>query len=351
MLVYAIVVSALALLTRYANLAVIVTGVAAIMFYSRQSMRKRVTDSLAYFLLSAIPLSLFLARNALGAGSIANRPAPYLHLPDRTVLEQGTSTILHWLLPGSVSQNVSTNHAQYLVIMALGIFLASGFLFSRRTQSDTPGGSNDWQFMPQVAWLFFVVYLVMLLSTLLWFDRLLPLNDRILSPLYLTGVVVFVSFLALAARRRARLFSLSLIAISVFFLAVKANETFALVEELGQDGLGYASAEWRGSRTIEYLKALPEVPIYSNDIPAAYLLAGRIVHSIPISTNPSSLTDNPNYLSEVNRMRHDLNNNNGYLVIIGSDPLHRIGEEAMSLFTQGVLLEALFPDGAVFHSE
>lgn len=349
---FTIFISALSLLTRYANLAVIVTGGVAIgLIYNGQAFRERLKSSFTYLLFSFFPLGVFLLRNLLRAESVFNRPAPSLHFPEAGVLKQGSSIILNWIVPETVLKLMSVRAIESLAILILfGLTISGLFLFIKRNPVDRQSPLDGIQITKAVAWIYFVAYLGLIAVTVMWFDRLLPLNDRILAPLYLAGMIVLVSFLVSNARSRGRAFSILLIGISIVFFFAKGRDAYRLYSDLRMDGLGYASVTWRTSRTIDYVKDLPDVPIYSNDLPAIYLLAGRTVHSVPISTNPSSQSSNPDFMDELYTMRNDLENKNGYLVLIGTDPLLKVSRASLPLFIEGMQLVAEFPDGAVFHA-
>lgn len=349
---FTIFVSALSLLTRYANLAVIVSGgVAITLIYNGRALRERLKSSVTYLLFSVFPLGVFLLRNLLSAESLFNRPAPSLHFPEAGVLEQGASTILNWIVPETVLKLISARVIESLAILILlGFIIVGIFLMIKRNQVARIEVLDCMRLTNVVIWIYFVTYLGLIIGTILWFDRLLPLNDRILAPLYLAGMIVLVSFLVSNTRNRGRAFSILLIGISIFFFYAKGRDAYRQISDLRTDGLGYASVTWRTSRTIDYVKNLPDVPIYSNDLPAIYLLAGRTVHSVPISTNPSSQSSNPDFMDELYTMRNDLENKNGYLVLIGADPLRKVSRASLPLFIEGMQLLADFPDGAVFHA-
>lgn len=344
-----ILISALAFLTRYANLVLAVTTIISLLLFPIQPLRKRIASIVVYSAISMLPLAVFIFRNALVAGSLVNRPTPFFHAPDTVVFEQGAVSILQWILPRTASQNLGQGWAYLLVLTLIGIITVGGYAIWKSlapTRSERQVRSR----MVCVFWIFFITYAGLILGTLFWFDRLLPLNDRILSPLFLTGLIVVLGAILTKASGRSRSLSILAVGISAILLIANASDALSYVAVLNQDGLGYASTEWRTSRTMKFIQDLPDVPIYSNDIPAAYLLAGRIVHSLPIIKNPSNLQINPDYQSEVARMRFDLLNENGYIVLVGSDPLHRVEPNALSTFTEGLELESLFPDGAVFHA-
>jgi len=346
-----ILLSALAFLTRYANLSLAVTAVISLVFLPAQPIRKRFAKSTFYIVLSMLPLAGFLLRNVLVAGSLANRPTPFFHPPDTAVVQQGVNSIMQWILPRTVTQNLNQVWANLLVLTLIGVITVGWYVgFIRKSFSQIRGEQHAVSRIVSVFWIFFITYLGLILGTLFWFDRLLPLNERILSPLFLAGLFIILSPVLTVAQGRSRSLSIMLIGISAILLVANARDALSYVEVLHQDGLGYASTEWRTSRTMKFIKDLPEVPIYSNDIPAAYLLADRIVHSLPITMNPSTFQINPNYQSEMDQMRFDLLNEDGYIVLIGSDPLHRVEADALSTFTEGLDLEVLFPDGAVFHA-
>jgi len=327
------------------------TAVISLVFLPAQPIRKRFAKSTFYIVLSMLPLAGFLLRNILVAGSLANRPTPFFHPPDTAVVQQGVNSIMQWILPRTVTQNLNQVWANLLVLTLIGVITVGWYVgFIRKSFSQIRGERHAVSRIVSVFWIFFITYLGLIMGTLFWFDRLLPLNERILSPLFLAGLFIILSPVLTVAQGRSRSLSIMLIGISAILLVANARDALSYVEVLHQDGLGYASTEWRTSRTMKFIKDLPEVPIYSNDIPAAYLLADRIVHSLPISMNPSTFQINPNYQSEMDQMRFDLLNEDGYIVLIGSDPLHRVEADALSTFTEGLDLEVLFPDGAVFRA-
>jgi hypothetical protein len=101
---------------------------------------------------------------------------------------------------------------------------------------------------------------------------------------------------------------------------------------------------------MEYLRALPPVPIYTNDIPAIYFHADRMAHFIPVKLNPAEETTRQDYPEELLEMRKTLNDKNGILILFGKDPEARLHSAELSDLLMGLEEVKAFEDAIIFQS-
>jgi hypothetical protein len=87
------------------------------------------------------------------------------------------------------------------------------------------------------------------------------------------------------------------------------------VIDLSQDGQGYASAYYRNSQTIDALKRLPEVDIWTNRVPAVNILAGRPAYALLAPIDPLTRLKRPNYDSSLNAIRQSVLDGKSILVV------------------------------------
>ncbi|HLE04787.1 MAG TPA: hypothetical protein VI729_09305, partial [Anaerolineales bacterium] len=146
---------------------------------------------------------------------------------------------------------------------------------------------------------------------------------------------------------RARL---SVAILCLGFAAFQIYRSGLIVESLARDGHGYSSERWRTSPTLAYARGLPAVPIFSNNLPAMYFIAGRTAYAIPSPTNLSNLEPNPSYGNELEEMRHLLRQGDGFLVLVGFAPTDVQGAEEWRNLTAGLLPVQGSAEGIVYRA-
>jgi hypothetical protein len=124
-----------------------------------------------------------------------------------------------------------------------------------------------------------------------------------------------------------------------------------VVESLSLDGHGYASQRWRTSPTLAYARSLPLGPIFTNNLPAVYFVAGRTAYAIPTPTNLSNLEANPAYALELSEMRELLRQADGYLVYVGYAPTDTQGSAEFKTLTSGLTPVRVFAEGVIYQAE
>ncbi len=174
----------IAFITRYVGVALVATGL-AILLIRPASWRKRLTDAGILVVVSGLPMFLWLVRNAILTGNLANRrllwhPIGYQHI--KAVALHG----LEWIVPAEFIYGGGQALAMIAVIAALiGASVArlarNGQLLSRFRRTG----------FPTVLVIHILLYLIALVFSLSLFDPGTQIGGRILLPVY-------VSIMALA---------------------------------------------------------------------------------------------------------------------------------------------------------
>jgi hypothetical protein len=144
-----------------------------------------------------------------------------------------------------------------------------------------------------------MAYLAFLVVSISLFDANTPLDDRILSPVFVSGTVLVLWSVQTAACRRPRLAAIPLAGLSLV-AATHVWQGGRIAAASYDGGWGFSSLAWRHSPMIDTLRALPEtVPVYSNVPEVVYLQTGRPARALPRPWLPMNREPNPGYASEV----------------------------------------------------
>jgi hypothetical protein len=338
-----------AFLTRYAGSALVAAGFFAILLAKSLDLRKRIRDLALYLLVTFIPMGLFLARNQILTGNLTNRPAPFWHPPVAERWYEAAETFLNWLLPPAITSSLS--HSRTFVILAMitvGIVLVYFFSKAQRNQQTEHQEFRNQLITSLFLYLLFNIFLI--LATVYFLDVLTPLDDRILVPIHF--VVLFLAVLVLSqwwevVSRQVRVF---IVLISAAILIAQAHQAYQTYERLRAEPQGYAGSFYRNSETLDYVRRLPGVPIFTNDLPAVYFWAQRIGVFIPNTFNPSSkeTVDPADFQEQLDSMREILRDNHGYLIIFGPNPRQRLPASQFKELTDGLTLIEEFNDGLIY---
>jgi hypothetical protein len=333
----------LAVVTRYAGLG-IVAGVLVVLWADAGKSRgHRLRESLLFLSLSLTPLLLFLFRNLLVAGDIANRPSPHWHPPPLATWSLGAETILRWFLPDRLVGGVGPTGSTLMVAVGAAIL---GLLLVRVLASpQTPPevAPAPWALARLLAGAI-LGYLGGIVVTALLLDRLITFDDRILVPAY----YLLLQLAVLGVAPWLRNVRLPIALVLAGFVTFQAVREIALVRALREDGQGYSAREWRESEVLRFVCGLPAIPVFSNDVPALYFACGRHVFPLPSRTNAASLATNLSYPAEMLKLEAAVQHEEGVIVIVGWYGEERLERLGIGELIGGLQPLAVFDDGIVY---
>jgi 4-amino-4-deoxy-L-arabinose transferase-like glycosyltransferase len=287
----AVAALAAALLTRYAGLALLPPAGLALLLWGRGSAGRRAAEAGALLALASAPLLLWLVRNRAAGGSAVNRTLAF-HPLGAAHVEDALRTLSFWVWPFQMGSG-------------LGIAVLVGmFVWAARAQL----AEREPAYLQLLVWLFAASYALFLALSVSFVDAGTPLQERVLSPLYVFGVVLGVTLLwkDLAARR-SRALRIAVAVALVGMLGAHALRGFDLWRVANDRGLGYADQRWSASELLREVRGLPDAALlYSNAPDLIDLLLDRETRWLPHRIDTTSSTSNPELETELERLRRDL---------------------------------------------
>ncbi len=293
-LIAAGVIVGLAVLTRYAGVALILTGV--IVVYDRaRSMRDRLQRVVVFGGIAGIGFGLWLLRNVFAGNSAVGREFIARKVQFSGPLRFAFRSMGTWLFPTKV---VPLGLQQVLVLF----FVVAGWFAWRASRRAAAPAARGERSLPWLMVVFFFSYLATWLITVTLLGNV-NFDHRFLSPLYIAAFALSATVVAAYVRTRSAS-TLARAATVVVFLVVAAGAitwtTQAFTWEGG--GLGYIDERWQTSATAQAVKQLPGTMIASNAPDAVYFLSERKAESLPWAyLSPG--TPNPNLRSEMQELK------------------------------------------------
>ncbi len=344
----------LAFLTRYSGLALIATFLVAI-FLFQPDWRSRFIR-IAQFLAGAVPpIAAWFVRNSLVAESATNRGMQF-NLIQISNIRTGLWNVADFLTPFQAWQEWlfrSGALSAFLIIFALFLlaWLAVNAWNSLFRSSNHPITQSPNPITFTTA-LYVFGYLGAVLFSMSFFDASTKFQHRILSPLYVSWMVLLVAIIYRTAKaaKNAKFFNdffanFAFLAVQSLVVVVLVLSTFNFQQSLTElreiDGLGYASWRWRQMNVLAIIKDLPpDIAIYSNSPPAVYLVTGRASRVIPSRVNPVSGQARSGYEQSLAEMRAELLAGRAVLALFDvSDIEDAFGDEIALQFDGLTLLE------------
>jgi 4-amino-4-deoxy-L-arabinose transferase-like glycosyltransferase len=309
-LVIAALVLGTAAATRYVGITLILPAVIALLVLQKKPFTQRLVDSVFLSVLSLLPLSIWLLRNVLLEASAANRTLAYHPIPLEYFWE-AIETVLQWLcpFPGPIK-------ARALVGLCI-VGLITGWDLFRLKIIIKKSEEISLSLKLQILILLFIFsYICMLFLSISYVDAATHLDFRILSPIYIFGVILFLLFTwDVKNFVRARSLWRAMLLYVLLLICYNAVNAYARISQIHEEGIGYTSEEWRTSEVLEFLRFVPEeIPIYSNGPDVINILLHREAKMIPVEIHSTSRLPNQDFASEMAQMTLDLQRHKGLVV-------------------------------------
>lgn len=271
------VCAGLACVTRYAGVTFILTGCFLIFFHLPLRIKKRLTHSIVFGLVSSSFFIANLIRNACITGTFTgNREKSVTSF--FTNLYYYGKVLYYWLPFMKNSEGLVTVFAVVFLVISIAIMV-----WRIRTNYNHESYQN-------IAMAFGIIYILFIVITAS-ISRYETINNRLLVPAYapllLVAVYAFgrLSFKLMFFRKTLTIILLA--GAFILFISSQALESYSMYQEFNTWGIpGYTDDGWRNSPITQYLKQHPQVftpqaPVYSNAHEAAYFTADVAAESLP----------------------------------------------------------------------
>lgn len=296
LLVTSAIVTGLALLTRYAGVSAVLTGCLCIVALSRASLPRRLLVTAIFGIVALCPVSLWLLRNSMVSSTLTNRSLT-IHPIKFDQVKTGILTLSNWLcLPQDWTLSVRIG----LLVLCAALILTGYVIFLKHNKDHE---NRRMLFVPSLFIIFTFSYLLVLGISISFVDAHTPLSMRILSPMYVIGVIgiVCLSYMVWLTCKKRHMAAILILVISFLFLSNQSIKTASFANSLHLYGSSssFLNKYWRQSPLIQIIKSLPDdIAIYTNAPDPIKLLARKGSMMLPAKLNPSSRINNKEYPSQ-----------------------------------------------------
>ena len=313
------VVAAAASVVRYAGASL--AGAAALWALSRPgTVRRRIASATLALGPTALVQVAWTLRTRAEAGQVRTFG---LRSGLGSTLHEGWDTVTAWLAPG-IEQPV------FRAVLALAVLvMVAALLWNAAERARTFVAATG------VA---AACYAGLVLLSRLFADERIPLDERLLSPLFLFATVAVAAAAGLVWRDARSAVRSSGGLLLAAWLGASAWRTGVTVQEAREGGWGYAAADWRGSDLVRWLRSEGAgYALFSDDPADVWFATGRRSWKLPDTLAPDSVAA----FGEALRRRHG--------VIIGfANPLEEMARPDSLAARLGLGELARFEGGVVW---
>jgi len=313
LLVLAALLAAAGGLSRYAGASLIVTGAVGLFILVNNKATDRVKISASFGLIASGPVLVWAVRNLIRSGSFSNR-TPMFHPVNADNLRQFLDVIFNWFWPGI--------HSHWMEIGLLFGLFALFTVFAVRNLHHRRAYIRAGASFVLLNLIFVIVYCSAIVVSLTFFDASTRVDDRILSPVFLSvvlsGLITMANSLP-TGMRWAGAIALSLLLI-IGPWPDMLRDSAGKLEFMRESGYGFASRGWRNSEAIEWIRNLDGDPTLATDeAMAVYYLSGVPAIQLPERLDPVKQVERAEYAQELQGVLDLLENPNGYLILFSKE--------------------------------
>lgn len=314
LLVGSSLLASLALTTRYMGITLFPPMILTILLLEDKPLRKRVRDCLILLGVGLLPLAVWLLHNLVVAESATSRVITFHPIGALQINGLVDTLLLFWVpIPGHPSLKTA------LLFLSFGLVFAK-MLMALKEKRRCRQAANISLAVQLLTSAFTITYLLFLFVAISFIDAQTAFESRILSPVYVFGIILVVSVACQTSSLKPRttiLWRGAFLVLSFVLIYLKATEANAFIIARHTNGSGYTERVWRDSESIKYVKALPETKIiYSNGVDAIQFLTGREALRIPAKIDPGSRRPNANFDREIEAMENDIMANRAVVIYL-----------------------------------
>ena len=328
-LILTAVAAALACLTRYAALPLVLTLVVILLIYdTTRPFLSRLWRSVVLGFISLAPIGAYLVRNILVSGR-ATHYHSFSFVPFTMArLTWYLYNTLDWFVPG----RFINGHEIIAGVLFACLLIGAGIITYRIHRSQRL--SQDGSFAITLLWITFIVLNFLMLFLAGGLSGLTADNTRYLAPIFWAFLFILVYFLDLLWKTGSQPARFLVTIFSLLFIVYNADRSYTYLKSTYDAGLGYSGVGWYTSETITYLKRHPNIEVVSTGDMGIYFWTGKLPASITAFGGAAGL-------------RQHLCQTGASLFILNSMPVD-IYHMNLQDITQGLTLVYKFNDSSMY---
>ena len=297
---------AFAYLTRYAGLALLATFLLVVILIS-DTWKKRLTSA-AIFVGSILPFLLgWSIRNKLVADNATNRTLVYHPLTSENI-QMGIYNISEFLVPFEAWRRtlIKVPNLFFIILSIIGLVLLIWAVYKGLKKFFQPS-TEQAEILSFTSALYIFGYLASIISSMLLFDASTKFRLRILSPIYVSLLILLVHLGFWIWQKRSLIWRGLVTLASLFIIVLSVFDTSNVVATLRKGGQGYASFQWYDSEAMAFLRELPDdARIYTNQPGPVYLYTDRPCYVLPDLIDPVTALPREGYEEGVAALQEDV---------------------------------------------
>lgn len=260
-------------LTRYVGLSLIL-AVIVVIFCSRLNKIQKFKDALLFGAIAVLPVALWTLRGYVLTATLNDRIIQFHPLTKKNYTS-AIDAVFGWFLPRSWVEGNEKILLLLSAVVLLGALVYLLRLYGSRL-SNVAIQNNEIVIL-HVVYIFF--YGLMIIVSKTWVDADIGLSDRILSPMLVSLLILFVTLLSFLwnnlPQARIVVFLISLGIICYYMVG-----TVTTVQRFHEGGIGIARRGWTRSGPVQALRSFPSFSIYTNSNSSLYLWSDRAGYNI-----------------------------------------------------------------------
>ena len=305
----AVLLSALAYLSRYSGAAVLLAGFLSLLTLGKRSLKVKARDAFVFIALASLPMLLWMVRNMLLTGSTTNRGLS-IHLINSDTLRQFLDTIFYWFSPKL--------HSHWLEVALLTLVFVISAAFAWRQIRRHCKTDCRAPYLAIILLVFSVVYVVFLMVSLSFFDASTRISNRILSPLFLAFVLIVLLTMSYSVDKVGQFIipAVFLVILIIGPLPYMLQQTNQMLTNIQRSGSGFTSQAWMTSPLIQWIRdSDSELVIITNQAMAVNFLTDIPAHQIPERFDPVKEEVRPDYMQQMQSIRMLLTEPQSFMVL------------------------------------
>lgn len=273
--------------------------------YRRANQRQanRLKDALIWFWISLLPLGLLMIRNSVTTGSSTGRSLLFHPVSPSIYGFSVFKTLIGFITPAPILSGMKPVFLNIFMVVLAILLIIFFIVFLKRNVTNFDWLSLDF-LIGALCLLFSVNYLLAIFFSKTFIDASTPVDVRILAPVFLPLVIwVFSTIWVISHTLEKPAVLWLFLLLIVFLLYSKIPSSIHSIIEFQHEGYYYTSRKWLESRTIEFVKSVPDdVRIYSNAPDSIRFLAERESQMMPYKVDYTTRVKNPRYNIEMEAM-------------------------------------------------
>ncbi len=318
---------AFAYLTRYAGLALLLTFLVTLVLL-HDTWKKRLT-SVMVFIGSTFPFLMgWSIRNKIVADNATNRILTY-HPITAENIETGIYNVSEFFIPVETWRQalIKIPNFFFILLSIIALVLLVWVAYKGLGKFFQPAAERP-EILGFTNGLYIFGYLSSIISTMLLFDASTKFKLRILSPVYVSLLVLLVLLGYWLWEKRSVLARGLVITAAILIFPLSIYDAAGVVTKLHKGGQGYASFQWYDSQAMDFLSKLPkDTRIYTNQPGPIYLYADHPGLVLPDLVDPVTGLPRERYEESVIALQKDVLSGKAVLA------LFKFGSEAEDVQT------------------